>query len=576
MDTTFICGEKFHENKLLTFFCKQCKVCICDKCRQTRHNYHTLVDIHQAAEEPKVDIEEIVKEMKREIAYHTERVERTKESLRRSRERIATARNKVVKCVQDLIRLLHEHEKTMIASLDAIDGKEQREHGAQLDHFEISRNQLQEHVELCEGILQRKRSAEILQAQHVLIRRSKRLLNAEKVNIYNPPHVRYEKCKDQVENVRSAVPKVGRVVVSKTDPLQSVAEGKAFHEGDVGSVATFIVKTRDAGGDQFYDKNDEVYITIRSPKGEEEYGRMGAVNENGEYEITYTPEWVGQHEVMIVVNGDPLAGSPWRVQVTSHRYKPIFSFGSYGKGRGQLKCPCSIAVTEFYVAVADMKRIQLFSTTNGRYLREIGPNKVPLSVAFITSCDLMVVSSETLFCFSALRDKSVRKVTNKYLRSPRHLTITRRYNRMVVCDEGDRTVKVLSSYGERLLLTVSDPDHRLPRCAVGHQNKLFVSYVDVNNVYVFNDNGVFLYSIGTSETGDELLNSPVSLAVDRFNNLVVCDQKAGLQIFTLDGKFLSKIERVHTGFNSPNSVAVSSDGQLFVTDINENCVYVFK
>ena len=111
---------------------------------------------------------------------------------------------------------------------------------------------------------------------------------------------------------------------------------------------------------------------------------------------------------------------------------------------------------------------------------------------------------------------------------------------------------------------------------MGHQNTFFVSYVDVNNVYVFNDNGVFLYSIGTSETGDELLNFPVSLAVDRFDNLVVCDQKAGLQIFTVDGKFLSKIERLHTGFNSPNSVAVSGDGQLFVTDKNENCVHVFK
>ena len=577
MATTFICGEKLHENELLTFFCKQCKVCICDKCRQTRHNHHTTVDIHQAAEEHKVDIEEIVEEMKSEIAYHTERVERTKESLRRSRETIATARKKVVKCVQDLIRLLHEHEKTMIASLDTIDGKEQREHAAQLDHFEISRNQLQEHVELCEGILQRKRSAEILQAQQVLIGRSKGLLNAEKVNIYNPPHVRYEKCKDQVENVRSAVPKVGRIVVSKTDPLQSVAEGKAFHEGDVGSVATFIVKTKDAGGNQCYDENDEVYITVRSPKGKEGHGRFRAVNKNGQYEITYTPEWVGQHEFMIVVNGDPLAGSPWRVHVTSHRYKPTFSFGSYGKGRGQLKCPCSIAVAEFYVAVADMKRVQLFYK-DGKYLREIGPNKVPLSVAFITSYELIVVSSETIFCFDPQRDKSVRKVTNKYLKLPRHLTITRRHNLicMVVCDEGDSAVKVLSSYGEQLLLTISDPDRRLPRCAVGHQNRFFVSYIDVNNVYVFNDNGVFLYSIGTSETGDELLNSPVSFAVDRFNNLVVCDQKAGLQIFTLDGKFLSKIEGVHPGLNSPNSVAVSSDGLLFVTDKNENRVHVFQ
>ena len=580
LDTTLMCTEKFHEKELLTSFCKQCKVCICDKCRQTRHNYHTLVDIHQTAEEPKLYIEEIVQEMKREIAYHTERVERTKESLRRSRDRIATARNKVVKRVQDLILLLQEHEKTMLTSLEAIDGKEQREHKAQLDHFEISRNQLQEHVERCEGVLRRKRSAEILQAHNVLIGWSRELLNAEKLNIYKPSHVRYEKCQEHVENVRRAVPAVGRVVVSNTDPLQSVAEGTGLQEGDVGSKASFKVTTKDAGGHQCYDKNDKIYITVRPPAGEEESCCMIALSENGEYSATYIPKYAGQHEFFIVVNGDPLAGSPWRVHVTSHRYKPMFFFDSHGKGRRQLKCPCSVAVNDSnYVAVADRKTVQLFDI-NGTYQKEIVffGNKVPLSVAFTTSSEIVVVASKTIFCFNTLEKPVVRrKFTIKHLKSPQHLTIERTCDRrMVVCDKGDRTVKVLSSDGSQLLLTISDPDHRLPRCAMYHQNRFFVSYIDANNVYVFNDTGVLLYSIGSSETGEELLNSPVSLVVDRFNNLVVCDQKAGLQIFTLDGKFLSKVEGVQTGFNSPNSVAVSSDGRLFVTDKDENCVHVFQ
>ena len=583
LDTTLMCREKFHEKELLTSFCKQCKVCICDKCRQTRHNHHTTVDIHQAAEEPKADIEEIVEEMKREIAYHTERVERTKESLRRSRERIATARNKVVKCVQELIRLLHEHEKTMLTSLDAIDGKEQREHAAQLDHFEISRNQLQELVEWCESILQRKRSAEILQAHIVLIRRSRGLLNAEKLKIYKPSHVRYEKCKEHVENVRSAVPAVGRVVASNTDPLQSVAEGKALHEGDVGRESTIKVMTKDAGGDQCYDENDKILMTVRSPAGEEQK-LMSPLGKNGEYSVTFIPQCVGQHEVLIAVNGDPLAGSPWRIHVTSHHYKPSFSFGLHGKGRGLFKWPCSIAIDDGwrYVAVADRKRVQLFDKT-GNYLKDIGANKVtePLSVAFTKSNNLLVVASETIFCFKKTDNRRLykyeAKVINKHLMSPRHLTIAHD-GRVVLCNSGsgDDTVKVLSSDASQLLLTISDPDRRTPRHAVCHQNRIFVSYYHANNVYVFNDNGVFLYSIGTSETGDELLNSPVSFAIDRFNNLVVCDQRARLQIFTLDGKFVSKIEGEHTGLNSPNSVAVSSDGKLFVTDENENCVHVFQ
>ena len=163
MDTCMVCGEKFHENKLFTSFCEQCKVCICEKCKQTRHNHHPTVDIHRTAEQHKVDIEEIVQEMKSKIAIYTEHVKRTKTSLKRSRERIATARNKVMRSVEELMRLLQEHEKAMIASLDIIEGKEHREHAAQLEHFQISINQLQTHVEWCEDMLLRKKSVEILQ-----------------------------------------------------------------------------------------------------------------------------------------------------------------------------------------------------------------------------------------------------------------------------------------------------------------------------------------------------------------------------------------------------------------------------
>ena len=39
---------------------------------------------------------------------------------------------------------------------------------------------------------------------------------------------------------------------------------------------------------------------------------------DGEYHdiATYTPDCVGQHEVLISVNGEPLTGNPWRVLVT--------------------------------------------------------------------------------------------------------------------------------------------------------------------------------------------------------------------------------------------------------------------
>ena len=574
LDTSSVCKEKFHENELLSSFCIQCKVCICDKCKQTRHNQHNTVSIHQAAEQHKVDIEDVVEEMKREIAVYEEQMKSIDESLRRGRQRIAAARNEAMTSVEELMRLLQEHEKAVLTSLDVIEGKAQREHATQREHFQISMNQLQTHVDWCKDILERKKSVEILQA-HALIGQCRGVLNAEKKNIYKPSHVRYEINKELVEDARRAVSSMGQVVVSNTDPLQSLAEGTGLKVGEVGREAKITLTTNDFDGNQCYDENDRIAVTVKTPSSKG-LSYMIEPNKNGEYSVSYTPDCVGQHEVLIAVNDEPLNGSPWSVYVT-HRYKYSFSIGLHAREQGQFFRPISIAIDNKSgnVAVADENRVQIYSL-EGTYLRDVAKNGLitPTSVAFTKSSELIVVSSSNLiFCF----DQSYRFVknialTNKELNSPRRLTIAGD-GRLVVCDWGDHTVKVLSSDGSQLLLTIRESANALPRHAVCHQKTIFVSYYLAGVVKVFSEkDGVFLYSIGISK-----LSYPLGLEVDMFDNLVVCDRdNARLQIFTLDGKFLSSVEGQHNGLSEPYSIAVSSASQLFVTDYSKHCVHVFQ
>ena len=178
LDTPLVCKEKHHENDLLKSFCVQCKVCICDKCEQTRHNHHTKVDIDQAAKDHKVNVQEITEEMKRGISDIRMNLERSKELFRKSREKIAMARNKLMTSVEEVMRVLKEHETTRLTSLDVIDETEKRGHATQLEHFKSSINQLQTSVKYCEAILQRNKSVEILQVHQALIERCRGLLHA--------------------------------------------------------------------------------------------------------------------------------------------------------------------------------------------------------------------------------------------------------------------------------------------------------------------------------------------------------------------------------------------------------------
>ena len=162
--------------------------------------------------------------------------------------------------------------------------------------------------------------------------------------------------------------------------------------------------------------------------------------------------------MLITVNDELLNGSPCSVYVTHRQYKYSFSIGSHAREQGQFFRPISIAIDNKSgnVAVADENRVQIYSL-EGTYLRDVAKNRLssPTSVAFTKSSELIVVSSSNLiFCF----DQSysfVKTITNTHLKAPRPLTIAGD-GRMVVCDWGDHTVKVLSSDGSQLLLTIRE------------------------------------------------------------------------------------------------------------------------
>lgn len=129
-----------------------------------------------------------------------------------------------------------------------------------------------------------------------------------------------------------------------------------------------------------------------------------------------------------------------------------------------------------------------------------------------------------------------------------HSVSVARDGRMIVCDNDDALVKVLSPNGEALLQSFGDPYlYGSPSFAVHHQDKFFVSYREEHCVLVFDDNGTFLHDFGAQGDANAELNGPLGLAIDKFNNLIVCDSNAGLlQVFTLEGRYVTTI----AGFGS--------------------------
>ena len=582
METSIMCQEKQHKNERLDYYCQNCKVCICDKCAQTRHTHHTKVDIEQAAEEQKQNLMELVQKMETEIADHEIQIEKTTEMLRKSREKLATARNNALTTVEELIRVLKEHEVAIMTKLDVIEEQQKRDYATQLEHFQISATQLKTSVEYCKAILQRNNNVEIVEVQQRVTERCKGILSATKMNIYNPLHVRYETHEEDVQSVRRAF--LGEVVVSTTDPFQSQANGKGLREAEVGREASLTITTKDYERKQCYNEIDEIVVKVESLLGKT-LDKTFEDNGNGEYSVSYTPNCHGHHDVVIKVNGQPLPGSPWSVHAIPHQYQALASFGSHGKARGQFNSPLDIAISyktgNIAVADANNKRVQLFSS-DGVYLTAYGQKgpaakklNRPISVALNSSGDVIIIDDNgKVFCFTE-SGQFIKNISNEHLIEPGDMTIACD-DRIVVCDQGDNSVKVISPEGTDLLQCFSDLDcNAYPWLALYHQNMFFVSYGEAQCVKAFTSQGVYLYDIGREGSGK--LYCAAGLAVDKFKNLIVCDcGNSSIQVFTLDGNFVETITGQSKGLLQPWTVAVSTTGKLFITDTETHCVHVFE
>ena len=567
-----MCSQQYHEDQPLEFYCEDCKVLICHKCTVVSHDRHSKTDTQKAAQEQKMQMADAVAKVKAEIVRYESEIKKQTDLRNKNKVEILNEEKKMTDTVEKLIRDLREHVRKMKDKFREIYEAEQKHHATRLENFELVATQLKSCFERCQSILERNFSVEILQTNHAILGRCNELLNVRKPDLYMSPHIHYlmEKKLDLMD----------RVVVTKTDPSKCLAEGQDSKEVKERKETYFVIVTKDSQGFQCYQQDDKIKVNILTPKGDQLKTDIKDTKD-GKYTVTYTLQCAGQHRVEILVNEQPLTGSPWIVQVHQHQYQFAFQFGSRGKGQGEFCHISDIDVSDKTgtIAVADChnERIQLFSS-EGKFRSEIKIDGAPLSVAFTDSGDLLTLVPESdnkLRLFSE-EGHFIEHINDKHLNDPRRLTIASD-GRIIITDWLEDEINFLSPDGNNLLQSFSAPDFdELPVYAIYHQEKFFVSYCSAKCIKVFDKIGVYLHDIGCKGSNDGQFGIALGLIIDKYNQLIVCDEgNQRLQLFTLSGRFLSKLDGQYFENGFPSCVAINSDGSLIVGDYVNSRISVF-
>ena len=469
-----MCTQKYHQNEVLEYYCQGCKVCVCVKCGLVNHNGHALVDIEGAAGECRNQITEVVGKAKAQVSVLERRVSRQTEFMNKSIAQMYDAQAKVSEAVDELVRILREHEVAMKTKLRQLVETQQRNHKGQLEVFQSAISQLKNCIEQGEGIVQRNFPVEILQTEQSIIGRAKELLNVSEIKIYQFSVVKF---------------------VPNTETLNTI---KLNGSGQIYAIGT------DAS-------------------------------------------------------------------LTSHVAYSI----------AQCRKTGNIAVADY-----DNKKVLLYDSMLN-YLRTVvdfGPDRRPRCLAFTNfflASNVIVIHEDTLPqskfpVFSHLskisvftpRGYFVMGIGAEFLTNPCSVSV-KNDGQIIVCDSGDRSVKLLSPDGTKLLKSFKAKDaDTSPWFAVHDQKKYFVSYRIGQSVKVFNEDGVYLHDIGK-------FDAPAGLAIDKFSNLIVCDSDAkSVQVFTLNGEFVTSLP-AGKYLECPCSVVVSNNGDVLLTDLTTGLIFTF-
>ena len=522
------CQKKHHENKELEFFCKGCKVAICNTCAVTLHEGHGKMPLQEATDERKTQISSMIKSLKDKVLEKQKEVEQFNQKSIAFQSKVAEVKSQVQSFVDQVIAIIKTRKQDVFDVIDNQAKKSLESLSQKKDEVDKQVKLIELAIEQIETLLKRSFSTEILGFSETFDSILQEQSTRENRDTECIPRFSFTKS-EKLINLLSMSEGIGNVefVFSETKAQQSGAKGKESSKVIAGNKGANVrdspletqVQTRRFRSVLSFGQKGESVGMLKGPWG---------VAVNDQDEIAVTEFW--NH----------------RVSVFSSDGTHLRSFGRKGLNNSEFQCPEGIAFDRLgNIVVADClnHRVQVFDR-NGNFLSKFreqgnGNNKLKYPLGLSINCN----------------------------------------GDIIVADRGNKLIKIFSSSGEYLRKFGGAGSLVSPFHCIQHGQYFIVSDAGDHFVKMFNLEGNFRFKFGKQGNKDGEFNEPFCLSVNKEGLLMVCD--AGnhrVQVFGLSGKVVSKFgsEGSERGeFKCPVSAANLSDGRIVVCDMNNNRIQVF-
>ena len=593
------CSRQGHEKKELEFFCKKCEQAICNSCVATTHDGHVKTLLEEAANEKKLQVMSAIESRKAKLQKMRNKISKIDEDCHNIEANVAKVKRSAQQFAESTIAVIEAKKRAIFAEADHEAQQSLQRLRAQRIDIENKVKNIETAVGKSETLIKRSTNAELAQIDKTLSTIIPKEVDDEREEEDCDLEGLRQFIFEENESLKKKTNDEGigciRTFSNKTKVDKSIAEGKGLTEAIVGIQANFVLTTRNAEGQQCYEKRDRVTAEIKNHQGHDCAAEVRVQNKkDGSYKISYFAKESGRLEALVKVNEEQVRGSPFPVQVKPRQFRPVLSFGQQGSPTGMLNLPWGVAVNEHdEIAVTERgnNRVQVFSS-DGTYLRSFGregdkqgefDNLAGITLHETKNIIVVDTRNHRIQCFNEqgeyLKQFGGKGNLDHQLSNPLGLFVCSKGN-IIVADSHNKSIKIFSPDGHYLSKLGSEGFFTFPFHCIQYDKYLIVSDYEEHCIKVFDKNGYFLYKFGKKGKRDGEFSYPHCLSVNKAGHLMVCDAyNHRVQIFELSGKFITKFGskgKSKGEFNLPISSAVLSDGQIVVSDFYNHRIQIFE
>ncbi|XP_005746630.1 tripartite motif-containing protein 3b isoform X1 [Pundamilia nyererei] len=547
-----------HEGKVMEFYCESCETAMCLECTEGEHREHMTVPLRDVVEQHKAALKTQLDAIHSRLPQLTAAIELVSEISRQLSERKNEAVAEITSTFEELEQALHQRKTALITDLENICSTKQKVLQAQLSALLQGKEHIQNSCSFTEQALSHGSATEVLLVQKQM---SERVNALARHDFPEKPHQNaHLDCQVETEGLRRSIQNLGVLLTTAAVAHTSVATGEGLRHAATGQHQTITVTTKDKDGELVRTGNAVLKAEITFADGSRAAETEITDNKNGTYEVGYTLRSEGEYSFSLLLYGQPVRGSPFRLRAV----KP----------------------SDVPQSPDDVKRRVKSPSGTGGHIRQKAVRR-PSSMYSTTKKKENPIEDELIYRVGS-RGREKGEFTNLQ-------GISASSNgRVVVADSNNQCIQVFSNDGQfkmRFGVRGRSPGQlqRPTGVTVDMNGDIVVADYDNRWVSIFSPDGKFKNKIGAGR-----LMGPKGVAVDKNGHIITVDNKACcVFIFQSNGKLVTKFggrgtsdrqfaEKLGPNINksgpvfSPHFVAVNNKNEIIVTDFHNHSVKVYS